>query len=83
MGACDERRYPWLISEKRFIERAVREDKRVLGICLGAQRLAAALVADVYRNAHGEIGWFPVTLTDAAREPPIFASLPQQLPVFQ
>src|SRR3974377_365570 len=69
VGACDDDRCPWLTTEKRFIEQAVEADKPVLGICLGAQLLAAVSGARVYRNQHKEIGWFPVTLTREARKP--------------
>lgn len=82
MGAGDDDRYPWLAAEKRFIEQAVKQNKTVLGICLGAQLLAAVLGAKVLQNRHKEIGWFPVTLTREARESPIFATLPGQLTVF-
>jgi GMP synthase (glutamine-hydrolysing) len=82
MGAGDDDTYPWLTTEKLFIKRAVDEEKSVLGICLGAQLLAAALGARVYRNPHKEIGWFPVSMTEKARKAPHFALLPSQLTVF-
>ena len=37
--------YPWLAAEKRFIGRSIAEGHTVLGICLGAQLMAAALGA--------------------------------------
>ena len=37
MGVYDERQYPWLTEEIRFIEKSIRHGKAVLGICLGAQ----------------------------------------------
>ena len=82
MSTNEERTYSWLAVEKRFIEQAIRQDKTVLGICLGAQLIADALGARVFRSRHKEIGWFPVKFTDAAHESPIFALLPRQLTVF-
>ncbi len=64
MGVYDEVEYPWLIDEKRFIGSAIEQDKVVLGICLGAQLIAAVLGASVYPGAVKEIGWFPVALTE-------------------
>jgi GMP synthase (glutamine-hydrolysing) len=61
-------RYPYLRDEIKLIEDALREDKPILGICLGSQLLAAALGAKVYRNETREIGWYRVTLTATAQE---------------
>jgi GMP synthase-like glutamine amidotransferase len=60
MSVNDEGLHPWLIAEKRFIAQAIRGGKAVLGICLGAQLIAAALGARVYPNGEKEIGWFPL-----------------------
>ena len=65
MGIYDEHEYPWLIAEKAFIRAAIEVDRPVLGICLGAQLLADVLGARVSANKEKEIGWFPVTRTDA------------------
>ena len=46
--------------EKTFIRNVIRSSKPVLGICLGAQLIASAMGAEVYRNPIKEIGWFPV-----------------------
>jgi GMP synthase-like glutamine amidotransferase len=67
MGVGDAEQFPWLINEKRFLSEAINSGKPILGICLGAQLLADVLGARVYRNAHREIGWFPVTTTPAFR----------------
>lgn len=62
MNVYEEQLYPWLKDEKVLIRRAIEGDKRVLGICLGAQLVALALDSKVYRNGKPEIGWFPVYL---------------------
>ncbi len=67
MGVGDTAKYPWLAAEQAFIAGAVAAGKSVVGVCLGAQLIAAALGARVYRNAHKEIGWFPVRLTEQAK----------------
>ena len=82
MSAHDERAHPWLTREKRAIEDAMAEGKTVVGICLGAQLLAAVLGARVYKSAHREIGWFDVRATDAARTVAPLAALPARFAAF-
>jgi GMP synthase-like glutamine amidotransferase len=60
MSVNDEVDFPWLVEEKQFIRIAIEAGKEVLGICLGAQLIASAMGAKVYRNTVKEIGWFPV-----------------------
>ncbi len=60
MSVNDEDKFPWLAPEKRFIRSAIDSGKPVLGICLGAQLIASAMGAVVYRNSVKEIGWFPI-----------------------
>jgi GMP synthase-like glutamine amidotransferase len=79
MGVHDDARFDWMQDEKRVIEAAMRAEKRVLGVCLGAQLIAHVLGARVYRNRFKEIGWFPVHSTDAGRAS---WGLPKQLAAF-
>lgn len=67
MSVHDERALPWLTDEKRLIERVLRAEKPVLGVCLGAQLLAGVLGARVHRNRFQEIGWFRVEATAEGR----------------
>jgi GMP synthase-like glutamine amidotransferase len=60
MGVYDEDKYSWLSHEKEFIRESIERKKSILGVCLGAQLIASALGAEVYRNMHKEIGWFQV-----------------------
>ncbi len=60
MGVHDEKQYPWLKKEKKFIEKAITKGKKVVGVCLGAQLIADVLGAKVYKNKEKEIGWYPV-----------------------
>jgi GMP synthase-like glutamine amidotransferase len=82
MNVYEEDRYPWLSPETELISSALSEGKRVLGICLGAQLMARALGARVRRNAHQEIGWFPVTLTPQALQLPLLDGFPASVPAF-
>lgn len=65
MSANDEAGLPWLKSEKNLIRRAIETDKKILGVCLGAQLIASALGARVYPNAEKEIGWHEIRAVDA------------------
>ena len=82
MGVRDETDYPWMANEKALIGAAIAAGKTVIGVCLSAQLIAAALGARVYPNAHREIGWFPVALTDQGRASDLFAFLPHRFEVF-
>lgn len=76
MSVDQELEYPWLAQEKAYLRQAIDEGTLVLGICLGAQLVAAVLGASVAPNPELEIGWYPVELTDAAADSAIFSALP-------
>ncbi len=65
MNIDEHTRYPWLPAEKQFLRAAIAAGKRLVGVCLGAQLLADALGARVTQGQHKEIGWFPLTFTEA------------------
>lgn len=82
MNIYEHDRYPWLIHEKKLIRDACVTDKKVLGICLGAQLLADVLGGRTTRNRHEEIGFFDVALTDEGSRNRLFADLPPSFPAF-
>ncbi|WP_321389505.1 type 1 glutamine amidotransferase [uncultured Desulfuromusa sp.] len=82
MGIHDEAEYPWLLPEKKFIQQAIESGKTVLGVCLGAQLIAAAMGAEVYKNDHKEIGWFSINRSPEADTTIIATAIPQQAEVF-
>lgn len=82
MGVHDHQRFPWLAKEKRFIRDLIDAGKSVLGICLGAQLMADALDARVYKNPAPEIGWFPIHKSREAHSDATAAFLPSSLEVF-
>lgn len=78
MGVHDVTTHTWLTDEKQLIRAALAAQKRVLGICLGAQLIAEALGAAVKRAREKEIGWFPVQRSSAARATDARSWLPSQ-----
>lgn len=60
MSVNDEHEHGWLREEKQLVRQAIESNRAVLGICLGAQMIASALGARIYRAQEKEIGWFPV-----------------------
>lgn len=82
MGVYDEATLPWLTAEKQFIQAVVTADKRVLGICLGAQLLACVLGARVDKNAYREIGWWPVTRHPDCAGSTLAHAFPDEVDVF-
>jgi len=78
IGVYEEAVYPFLAEEKTLIGERLRRGGVTLGICLGAQLMAAALGARVHPGSAGkEIGWsplLPTTAGDACAElAPLFA----------
>ncbi|MGD0081323.1 MAG: type 1 glutamine amidotransferase [Methanoregula sp.] len=80
MSVNDEHEYPFLKEEKDLIRTSVRRKQKVLGICLGAQLIASAYGAKVYRFVP-EIGWRSLRKEDGARGG--FEQFPAIFPVFQ
>jgi GMP synthase (glutamine-hydrolysing) len=65
IGVYEADTYPFIRDEIAAIRARLDADKPILGICLGAQLMAAALGARVAPGPVKEIGWAPVALTEA------------------
>lgn len=63
--------YPFLKAERAFIMKRLETKRPTLGICLGAQLIAASLGASVFPSGVKEIGFAPVDLTGAGRASPL------------
>ena len=71
MGVYDTDRYPWLADEIAALRRRIEADRPLFGVCLGGQLIAAALGADVRKGSAREIGFAPLTLTEAGAAGPL------------
>lgn len=71
IGVGDVDIYPWLGDEIAGIRRRLDSRRPLLGLCLGAQLMAAALDARVAQLPTKEIGWAPVSLTAAGASSPL------------
>jgi GMP synthase-like glutamine amidotransferase len=84
MSAASDEDFPSRRAELSLIASAVRAGIPTLGVCLGAQLVAAACGAAVYRGEKGpEIGWSPVTLSNGCGDDALFSGLPDTLNVLQ
>ncbi len=83
MGAYEDAAHPWLDPEKRLLREAVEADVPVWGVCLGAQLLAAALGARVYKGDRPEVGLLPVELAPDASDDPVFGAAPRRFTTLQ
>jgi GMP synthase-like glutamine amidotransferase len=83
MNVDEIERYPYLLTQRELMRRAADAGLPVLGICLGAQMLARALDARVYRAAVRELGFKPIRITEAGQADPLLAAFHTGDRVFQ
>jgi len=89
VGDVGDRRYPFLADEIALLTRLVERGAPILGICLGAQLLAAGGGARVYPNTRAgpdgapvparEVGWGSVDFLNSQGEPVLAGIGPRAL----
>lgn len=72
MSAYDTAEFPFLENEITLLKQARAIKLPVLGLCLGAQLLAAAHGGGVFPNKEKEIGFFDIRFTVAAAHDPLW-----------
>ena len=82
MNVFDFHVYPWMQDEIEWVADFIRTGKPVLGICLGAQIIAAALGEEVYPGEEKEIGWHDLQFLPSLGDFRIFKDLPASRKVF-
>ncbi|MCM8784895.1 MAG: type 1 glutamine amidotransferase [Candidatus Omnitrophica bacterium] len=83
MNVYQEKEYPFLKEEVKFIKKVNKIDIPFLGICLGAQILAKTFNGKVNLNICNEIGFFEVELTEKGEKDKIFKGIPKTFPCYQ
>lgn len=63
----DREAFPYydLQAEIQLIQKAIKSDRYIVGVCLGAQLLSVAYGAKYEHSPEREIGVYPITLTEA------------------
>lgn len=71
MGVYEREAYPWIAHEVERLAGRIARGLPTLGVCLGAQMVAAAMGAEVLRGPIKEVGFAPVTLNAAGAASPL------------
>lgn len=73
IGVHDTADFPYLVNERKVVSSRLAEDRPTVGVCLGAQLMAAALGAAVYAGERKEIGWGRLSMAPEAAATPLRA----------
>lgn len=71
MGVYEQDQHPWISCQLRRLAKRLEADRPTLGVCFGAQMIAAALGARVYPGPAKEVGFHPVRVHDNAVDGPL------------
>ncbi len=71
MGVYEQEAHPWIRCQLRRLAMRLEADRPTLGVCFGAQMIAAALGAEVYRGPVNEVGFHKVEVHANGRAGPL------------
>lgn len=71
ISVYDDAAYPFVAGEIDLLKARLATDRPTLGICLGAQMMAAAFGARVYPARAREIGWSALDLAETGAQNPL------------
>lgn len=71
MGVYEQDRHPWIACQLRRLALRLEADRPTLGVCFGAQMIAAALGGQVFPGPVKEVGFHPVRVHDHALDGPL------------
>lgn len=71
MGVYEQDQYPWISCQLRRLALRLDADRPTLGVCFGAQMMAAAMGAHVYAGPHKEVGFHAVEVKRSAANNPL------------
>ncbi len=71
MGVYERAEHPWIDCEIDRLASRISLGLPTLGVCLGAQMIAAAMEAEVHAGPVKEVGFAPVALHEAGSDSPL------------
>lgn len=73
MGVYEQEAYPWIRCQLKRLARRLEADRPTLGVCFGAQMIAAAMGGEVYAGPAKEIGFHPIDVKGGVASNPLGA----------
>ena len=71
MGVYEHEQYPWIRCQQRRLAQRLELDRPTLGVCFGAQLMAAALGAEVFRGPEKEVGFHQIAVRNGDATSPL------------
>lgn len=71
MGIYERAAHPWIDCEVARLATRIAADRPTLGVCLGAQMIAAAMGSRVYQGPAKEVGFATLKLADDVADNPL------------